>query len=337
MSHIISTLLSDLNSLNLRDLQISTYSRKALRRTLDAAQYYLEIYNRSLDEVLQRCALPPEEMTVVDYGGGHGLLSILAKRVGFKNVIYVDYSTDAFRTVGVLSQLLGGGPDVMLLGDAATLAEWCKKNDIRPNALLGMDVIEDVYVLDSLFGSLHAISPDMKMVFTTASTPYNKRVVRKLHRAMQKDELGTVRHKGFWQMRYEHIRKLYPDMSERELAQWADDTRGLTYSDLERAVEAQSPNLLLDQFNTCDPETGSWTERILPIDDYRQILIPYGFNLLVLPGRYNDHRHGPKQWASRHFNHRIDKAPKTEPSGFFQRRRLRKALQSAPFIYLIIG
>lgn len=333
----VTTLLHDLEGLSLRNLQISAYSRKSLRRTLDAAQYYLEIYNHALDKALQLCSLSPAEMTVVDYGGGHGLLGILAKRVGFGRVIYVDYNTDAFRTVGVLSQMLGSGPDVMLMGDASTLAEWCRKNNVRPDALLGMDVIEHIYVLDTFFGALHEIYPKMKMVFTTASTPYNKRVLRRLHKAMRKDEEGTSRSKGFLQLRYEHIMKLHPDMSEREAMQWARDTRGLTYGDVERSIEAQSPNLLLDPHNTCDPETGSWTERVLPIDDYRQILAPYGFGLYVLPGFYNEYRRGPKAWAARHYNRRIERAPDKEPTGFFERRRMNKALKVAPFIYLVIS
>lgn len=337
MTQVISVLLSDIKNLHLRDLQISSYSRKSLKRTLDAARYYLEIYNNSLNHVLQLCQKSPEEVTIVDYGGGHGLLSILAKRIGFGRVIYVDNSTDAFRTVGVLSEMLGGGPSVMLNGDARTLADWCGEKGVIPDALLGMDVIEHIYVLDSFFCSLHQVSPRMKMVFTTASTPYNQRVVRKLHKVMQKDELGTTRNKGFWQLRFDHIKELHPDMPERMLSQWADDTRGLTYADLERAVESQSPNLLLDKYNTCDPATGSWTERILPVDDYRQILAPYGYELLVLPGRYNEYRKGPKAWMSRHYNRRIDKAPTVEPSGFVKRRRMRKALKVAPFIYLIVS
>jgi hypothetical protein len=177
----------------------------------------------------------------------------------------------------------------------------------------------------------------MKMVFTTASKPYNSRVVRRLRKAMQADELGTTTRKGFWKMRRDFIQKLQPEMSERELDYWADNTRGLVYSDVERAVESQSPNLLLDPDNTCDPETGSWTERILPVEDYRQLLLPYGFTLTVLPGRYNEYRRGPKRWASDYYNKQIDNAPDGEPRGFRERYRYNKALKVAPFIYLVVG
>lgn len=337
MQHEIAILLSDLKALRLRDLPISSYSRKALARTLEATRYYLEIYNFSINNVLQKTAMSPAAMTLVDYGGGHGLLSVLAKRVGIGRVVYVDNNSDAIKTVGVLSQILGAGPDVILNGDAKSLKEWCNSTGVHPDALLGMDVIEHIYVLDDFFAALHEVSPQMNMLFTTASTPYNKRIVRRLHRVMQSDELGNARKVGFWQKRRDHVKSLYPDMSDRELDYWADNTRGLTYHDVQRAVEAQSPNLLLDEYNTCDPETGSWTERILPIDDYRHIIAPYGYKLTVRPGFYNEYRRGPKAILARHYNSVIDNAPIDEPSSFFQRRRMKKALKLAPFIFLIVN
>ena len=325
-----------LSGIKLRDLRLTDYSRAALKRTLKAAEYYLEIYRNSLEIALERCPVPLEKATVVDFGGGHGLLSVLAKMSGVGRVIYVDTNPDAVHTAHQLSQKLGAAPDVFLQGSSGGLLRWCRDNEVCPDALLAMDVIEHVYVLDEFFADLHTISPTMKMVFTTASTPYNKRVVRRLHQAMEADELGTTTKKGFWQMRREYIQKLHPDMPDSQLDYWADNTRGLRYEDVARAVEAQSPNLLLDPHNTCDPATGSWTERILPVEDYRQLLSPYGYGLEVLPGHYNEHRHGPKAIASRHYNKIIGMAPKGTPSGFRQRRRYRKALKVAPFLYFVV-
>lgn len=334
---IQSGLAAALAGISVRKLDLPSGSCAALQRTLDAAEYYLDIYRGVLDRMLEMCNLSPDRITIVDYGGGHGLLSILAKKLDFGNVIYVDYSPGALQTVQLLGEMLDAKPDIVLQGDAATLRDWCRDNGVVPNGVLAMDVIEHIYVLDDFFAMLHEISPAMKMIFTTASNPFNQRVARRLRKAMQADELGTTLRKGYWQMRRDFIQKLQPEMSERELDYWADNTRGLIYSDVERAVESQSPNLLLDPDNTCNPETGSWTERILPVDDYRQLLLPYGFSLSVLPGRYNTHRHGPKLWMSRHYNAIIDKAPSGEPSGLRQRRCYKKALSVAPFIYLIVS
>lgn len=336
---IQKALAHTLAQLDVDQLPVSEYSRTALKRVLDAAEYYLDIYRNSLERTLAMCDKSPDQMTIVDYGGGHGLLGILAKKLDFARVIYVDYNADALQTVREMSALLGATPDVMLQGNATTLCDWCRNNAVAPDALLAMDVIEHIYVLDEFFATLHSIPTrhsSLKMVFTTASTPFNKRVERKLRRAMQADELGTTTKKGFWQKRRDYVQELHPDMSERELDYWADNTRGLTYADVARAVESQSPNLLLDPDNTCDPDTGSWTERILPVDDYRQLLQPYGYSLAVVPGRYNEHRRGAKQWAGLHYNKIIDLAPTHTPQGLRERRRYRNALKVAPFLYLIV-
>lgn len=328
--------IPELSTLNLSDLNLTPYCQISLRRIVDAHEFYMDIYRTCLDRVLELCSKAPADMTVVDFGGGHGLLSILAKRLGFGSVIYVDSNADSVQMARMISDRLGAAPDVFIHGDEQALHQWCGGHSVRPDALLAMDVIEHIYVLDAFFSAMHEISPSMKMVFTTASTPYNKRVIHRLHKAMEADELGTVTRKGFWKMRRDYIEEHFPDMPERELDYWADNTRGLVYRDVERAVESQSPNLLLDDFNTCDPVTGSWTERILPIDDYRQLLIPYGYTLTVLPGRYNEYRRGPKKWVGHCHNITIDRAPSDEPRGFRQRRRYRKALRVAPFIYMIV-
>jgi len=330
-------LVHELRRIALNELDISTYSRNALSRVLVAVEFYLDIYRASLERVLASGNRAPSEMTIVDYGGGHGLLSVLAKRLGFGRVIYIDYNPDAVQAVRVLGERLGTLPDVMLQGDVGELEQWCLANGVRPHALLAMDVIEHIYVLDDFFAGLHRLSAKMLMLFTTASTPYNQRVVRKLHRAMELDELGGPGKEGFCSMRRMYIKELHPDMPEKELDYWAENTRGLIFDDVRRAVDAQSPNLLLDPYNTCDPRTGSWTERILPVSDYRQLLSAYGYRLLVLPGFYNEYRRGPKEWVSRHYNKIIRRAPQQAPQGLRQRRRMKRALKKAPFIFLMVN
>ena len=241
---IQKTLAKTLAEIAVEKMDISNYSRTALRRVLAAAEYYLDIYRSSLERVLMMCDKSPDEMTVVDYGGGHGLLGILAKKLGFAKVIYIDYSADALQTVREMSAMLGVSPDVVLQGDASTLGDWCRQNNAVPDALLAMDVIEHIYVLDDFFASLHTLSPRLRMLFTTASNPYNSRVVRRLHYAMVADEQGHGDKKGFLQLRREYIKQQHPDMPDKQIDYWAKNTRGLMYVDIDRAVDSQSPNLL---------------------------------------------------------------------------------------------
>ena len=76
--------------------------------------------------------------------------------------------------------------------------------------------------------------------------------------------------------------------------------------------------------------------RILPISDYRQLLAPYNWELTVLPGQYNEHRKGPKLWASYLINRIIRRGFIMSPRSLKGRRAYNKSLKLAPFIYLVV-
>lgn len=291
----------DLRHIDYFSLDISDYSRNYILRLLPNLDYYLQIYDRCISILLSTLRRQPSQLTVVDYGGGHGFLSCLLKERGFARVIYIDFNPQAASAVTAVRQCLGYGPDVILQGDAATLLHWCQQNAIRPDGLLGMDVIEHIYRLDTFFADLYAIAP-MPMLFTTGSTPYNPHVVRRLHRVMRSDEHGRNGQPGFCQLRRQYLAEHLPQLSAQELDYWAEHTRGFRYDDLIKAVVSKTPAPAVDPYNTCDPTTGSWTERILPIKAYRQLLTPYGARLSVTGGFYNTHRSPFKALPSRLLN-----------------------------------
>jgi len=283
----------DLRHINYNALPISEYSRNYILRLLPHVDYYLDIYCDCIRRLLDLLGRPPEELAVVDYGGGHGFLSCLLKKQGFGTVIYIDYNPQAVETVQAVKQQLGYGPDIILQGDAATLRQWCQENGCRPDGLLGMDVIEHIYRLDTFFDDLYAIGP-MPMIFTTGSTPYNPHVVRRLHKVMMADEQGHNGQVGFCQLRRQYLAEHRPQLSDEQLDYWAIHTRGLRYSDLLDAVDTNTPFRNDDPYNTCDPATGSWTERILSLAAYQELLAPHGATASVSNGFYNTHRKGVK-------------------------------------------
>ncbi len=291
----------DLRHINYNKLTISDYSRRYILRMLPSIDYYLDIYRHCIAQLLTLLQQSPSDLTVVDYGGGHGFLSCLLKRQGFEKVIYIDYNPQAVETVRAVSQQLGYGPDIVLLGDAAILRTWCQENHILPDGLLGMDVIEHIYRLDTFFNDLHAIGP-MSMVFTTGSTPYNPHIVHRLHKAMIADEQGRNGQPGFYQLRRQYLANHLPQLSDGQLDYWARHTRGLEFSDLLQAVGSGTPYPSYGPYNTCDPATGSWTERILPLKAYREILKPHRATVTVANGFYNTYRSGAKTIPSRLLN-----------------------------------
>lgn len=291
-----------LRNIDYHQLDISDYSRNYILRLLPNLDYYLDIYSRCLVRLSVIMRKPLSEITMVDYGGGHGFLSCLAKYRGAKQVIYIDFNPQAVKTVQAVAEQLGYGPDVMLQGDAATLRRYCAEHNITPDAVLGMDVIEHIYRLEDFFADIHEINPEMAMLFTTGSTPFNKRVVKRLQQVMVLDEMGRNGQPGFFELRRRAIAQQYPEFTQPELDIWAESTRGLTYADTLKAVETHTPNLMDDPYNTCDPATGSWTERILPIATYQDIASSYGWKVTVGNGFYNTYRKGPKSIPSRMLN-----------------------------------
>lgn len=295
-------MLQRLKSIPYDSLPISDYSRNYILRLLPQLDYYLEIYQRCLRQMLRETGLPKSEIVMVDYGDGHGFLSLTAKEMGIGQIIYVDFNPQAVHTIKTLTEKVGFGPDIILEGDSTTLRQWCLKHNVTPNLLLGMDVIEHIYRLDSFFENLYAINPSLPMLFTTGSTPFNRHAIRRLHRIMQADELGHGNQLGFHTLRKMFILSHYPLMSECEAEVWASNTRGLTYTDIPAAIESLTPNKMSDPYNTCDPATGSWTERILPIKDYQTIVNPYHAKVSVQNGFFNTHRTNIKGIASQLFN-----------------------------------
>lgn len=290
LSQTIQSLSERLMQIDYDRLPISDYNKKYISTLKPAMRYYMKIYGACLYKGSQLMDCPVKQATVIDYGGGSGFLSMLAKAAGFSKVIYLDLNPLSVKTIKLLKEETGIGPDVILQGNSDTLAGWCKENKISPNLLVATDLIEHVYNLETFFNDLSGLSSDMQMVFTTASTPFNPYVKRRLHRLMDGCESGTIETPNYYSLRKSYIEKHYPDLSPEDLKQWSIRTRGLIYEDISKAIDMNTPPVLADAHNTCDPATGNWTERILPVEDYQSKLKPYNYVLKIDKGFYNTDR-----------------------------------------------
>ncbi len=281
------TLVSQLKAIDYERLPISKYNKCYIARLKPVLSYYMKIYADCLLKGLESVGSAPKDITFIDYGGGSGFLSMLAKQAGIGRVIYIDLNPDSVDTIRVLKALAGTGPDIILHGDSDTLADWCSANKVKPQLLIATDLIEHVYDLSAFFANLAAIDNKMQMLFTTASTPFNPYVKRKLHRLM------TTWEKEYYALRLHYIHLHFPALSPTEAKEAARKTRGLTFPHIRKAVENGSYPLLKDAFNTCDPRNGNWTERILPIETYRSLAKPFGYQVQVGKGFYNTDRPNP--------------------------------------------
>lgn len=289
---IIKSLSARLQAIDYNQLPISDYNKQYIGNLKPAMLYYMKIYNACLSKGFKATGQAPEDITLVDYGGGSGFLSMLAKSIGVGKVIYLDLNPKSVETIQVLKQETGIGPDVILHGNSDRLTDWCKANQIQPDLLIATDLIEHVYDLNEFFKDLSILNPGMQMIFTTASTPFNPYVKRRLHKLMDGCETGVLEVPNYYTLRKSYIEQKYPHLSGEETDKWAHQTRGLIYSDIDKAIKNNEHPILKDAHNTCDPANGNWTERILPIDDYRLILVGYNYSLKVEKGFYNSDRNG---------------------------------------------
>jgi len=274
------------------DQPYPTYYFEQLKSTLD---YTLHIYADLLHQTINQTTLNISECHLIDYGAGNGLLGLFAKYAGFKAVMinerdpeFLSFSKRlaAFHHIDIDHF---SGHD--LLEEANTFL------DFKPHVLVANDVIEHIYNLDLFFERCKWLNPNLVSGFTTASNAMHPIKSRKLMSLQRKDEFegnhGPFEpHRPFFEIRQSIIKALLPSLDQSTVNEWTKRTRGLHRKDIELAVTrwkktGNMPLTIQHPTNTCHPETGSWTERLLPISVYQSIAEKSGFQCFVQPGYYN--------------------------------------------------
>jgi len=275
----------------------------------DHLSYFLKIYTGVLNKSLKLAQIEMSDAGLADLGAGNGLLGLFAKFCGFKEVYINDIDKDFIKASKELASQLSVFPTDYIEGDASSIYNYFKDKK-APDIIVGTDMIEHVYDLNIFFDKLFACRGIKAFVFTTACNPLNIWKVRQLRKIQYNDEYkggapgeyllyGSKAMIPFLDIRKDIISKAYP-ITEPALTQLAQLTRGLHKDDVEKAASAyvqtgKLPDPPADKYNTCNPLTGSWSERILPLNTYKQILLKYNCNLFVEAGYYDDSKKGFKK------------------------------------------
>lgn len=320
-----------LSTLNVNMLGLQDYQRSYLTRLLNYKKYFVTIYAATLNELLTCINKKKEDVFLIDYGAGNGLLGLFAKFCGFGKIVQVDISAACCYSQQILSEKLNLLVFENINGDVDELKKFIYS---PPDALVSTDVIEHIYDLDHFFSTLKAINKDLITIFTTASNDKNWWKKRKLMKDQRNDEWkvspaekGSFSNASFRTIRSNIIKKEIPQLTLSELQLLVDHTRGLNGKDILSAcerykIDGSIPSLMAHRTNTCDPISGSWTERILSYDEYHQLFSKYHFVLTIKAGFYNEFRGGIKGIISKVLNRIIKLAGK-------------KGNFLSPFIFLI--
>jgi len=312
----IPVFAAKLLDINTATLPINDYSKRYLHHLITHRFYYLQIYTHVLDLVLQHSGKTAKQITLVDYGAGNGLLGMFAKFCGFKKIFICDMDAAFVHASKITSLELNIKINDFITGDVEILKAALQKETI--DAITGTDVIEHIYNLDDFFKSLSEINRGMLTVFTTASNPSNFIKTRQLKKLQLKDEwhgsdpsdfllAGAEKHEAFFEIRKIIIEQNFPGLQRENILALGKATRGMNQPDIITAVQAflKTGNMPMPDklsLNTCNPYSGSWTERILTVQQYKDIYARHGFTLQAKNGFYNAYSPGFKKYVNKILN-----------------------------------
>lgn len=277
----------------------NAYAISYLTDLISHCKHYLKIYSVVLEKALENKNVA--NTALLDFGTGNGLLAIFAKFCGVKYVFASDVNSDFIEAAKKLSHQLNIEIDGWIIGNENALIDYFA--DTKIDVVVGTDVIEHIYNLDHFFKVLLQLNSSIISVFTTASVAENFFKSRKLKQLQIKDELedsnafqasynNEFAGQSFLEIRKKIIAAYHPALAENEIEKLAIATRGLIKNDIELVVNNylvnhKIPNTILHATNTCDPITGSWTERLLTVNEYRKIYLASNMQLSVFNGFYN--------------------------------------------------
>lgn len=292
----------ELTRLDLRDTGISEYSQRYLRENLEFGATRWPIITYLLGTVVNRasCHRRREGLVFVDYGGGTGMLSLVAKAFGIGTVIYCDVYDTSCRDAQTIAALLGLEADHYVTGEVADLVRTLNERHLRCDIIASVDCIEHIYNIEEFLGSMVSIPSDRLVLWHSSSAnPCRKRTRRMMETVHRKAELEDREpEKGdkqrdtrlaFLAARKKIVAKLVNQLSDGEIEELARRTRGQRREDIERAVRSFLETNIYPAgpdhpTNTCDPYTGNWAERLMDPFWLRKIVTECGIDAVVKPG-----------------------------------------------------
>ncbi len=291
-----------LERLDVNGLEISDYGKTYFGKQLVDIGGTLQRYAYILAWSFESHTTPRERFVFIDYGGGPGILSLLAKELGIGTVIYNDIYDVSCRDSKVVGQIVGNEADFYVEGDADDLIGFLRKASISCDAIASYDVIEHIYDIENFMTEICSLSETpYNIVMSSGANPYNpiikKRIVRQQLEVEYKDRKKEWGHKerdclrAYFKARKEIISASGHELSDLEVDRLARATRGLTELEIKSWVEkwvrtGELPVGLNHRTNTCDPYTGNWAEHLMDVHQLASILSHGGFEVDVKAGYY---------------------------------------------------
>jgi 2-polyprenyl-3-methyl-5-hydroxy-6-metoxy-1,4-benzoquinol methylase len=302
IENALKRLIEKLSGLNLKEIGISEYNQRYLEQYIKNFDFYAGLYRQLLMNAIRELNKPIDESVFIDYGGGCGFLSLLAKEAGFIEVIYCDIYDVSCDDARIIAENSGIKIDHFVLGNIDDLVSEIRLKQLYPDLICSFDVLEHIYKPIDFFKSLTQIKNHFSLVFMTSANPFNPIIRRRLMKMQNTAEYkGTSEYWGmkkrdikipFLQARKEIIKELLPDAEDGTLHMLAQQTRGLDKSDIREEIDGYKVTGRINYSinhptNICDPYTGNWTENLIDVRALQKQIHLLNFHSEVSGGFYS--------------------------------------------------
>lgn len=283
--NIVFNVIKKISNLKLDEIAISDYNKKYLVEYIDNPKFFSSLYTDLLYKSINKLTKPISESVLLDYGGGCGMLSFLAKAIGFKSVIYNDIYDVSVKDAEHIANALNSKIDFFICGDIDTVLSTLNQQKNNFDIICSFNVLEHIYNLDSWFSTLKTkTNHSFSLCFMTSANGSNPFIRKRLQKIHYNAEFVEKEKKYGWKERDAHlpfleirrniIAEFDNNLEEDILTMLAKKTRGLIKSDiLNVAKEYKKTGNVTYKLpyltNTCDPYTGNWAENIIDLDTFR--------------------------------------------------------------------
>ncbi len=292
-----------LKGLDLENLDISDYNKHYFNHKLARLSETFQLYTYLLAVMLDKQDIGLKDFVLVDYGGGYGFLSLLAKELGVGCVIYNDIYDISCHDVEVIARALDLRLNHVVCGGVDDVTQYTSKKLLSVNGVVSYDVIEHIYDIEGYLRAIrHCSEGDLRLVFGSGANihnPVTRRNIEKFHKTCEyldrqkisgAKERDTLR--SFLALRKEIIQLYDEDMDEWVVDTLSKATRGLMTEDIKKCVNQYKTTGKIDYIpdhptNTCDPLTGNWAEHLMPTNRLSAILNEEGFDAAILKGYWS--------------------------------------------------
>ena len=289
--------------LDLDAIEISDYTREYLRSMVQDLEETLGRFTQVIHAGLKSSNNEIETLSILEFGGGAGLLSLLALEAGAKEVVYNDIFLGSCEDVKKIAGACNLELSDVICGSHIDLVNHLNEIDQHIDLVLSYDVIEHVYDVSEMLLSFSKLkSVPRSIVFGSGANiknPFYVRHVRKIQIDVElNDRKHYVGHKerdslaSYLTLRKKMILTYRSDLSDFEIELLATNSRGLIKSDIEKLVDSYCDTKIMNYTpihptNTCDPVTGNWCEQLIDHKDLVNLASRYFNCVEIRKGRYS--------------------------------------------------